>query len=63
MMVASPRNCAETADRVCNGFLPAVDKDPHLLRNACSDKECSTEDQCVMSFIQMFEDCLVIYMT
>ena len=46
MMVASLRKYAGTANRICNRFLPAVNKDHHTLCNACRGKKCSADKLC-----------------
>ena len=46
MMATSLRKCAGTVNRVCNRFLPAVDKNPHSLCTACRGKECNTDNLC-----------------
>ena len=45
-MTALPCQCPGTAGKVCTRFLPAKDKDPHLLCTNCRHKECNAEDLC-----------------
>ena len=39
-------SCLGTSGKVCNGFLPAKDKDLHLLCVSCRGKECPADDHC-----------------
>ena len=36
----------ETVGKMCNCFLPARDKDPHLSCNSCRGKECNVDNCC-----------------
>ena len=45
-MVSSPCKCSGTVGKVCSQFLPAKDKDPHLLSMNCRSKECIVDDCC-----------------
>ena len=41
-MISSTRQCPGVAGKVCNCFLPAMDKDPNSLCTNCLGKECNT---------------------
>ena len=47
IIVSSPCQCSGTLEKVCNCFLPARDKDPHLLCSSCRGRECNIDDCCV----------------
>ena len=46
MMVSSLHQYLGTAGKVCNRFLLARDKDPHLLYVSCRAKKRSADDRC-----------------
>ena len=45
-MVSTPCHCSGIADKMCNIFLPAKDKDSHMLCNICKCKSCNAEGRC-----------------
>ena len=45
-MVSTLHKCAGNSDKVCNRFLPAAEKDPCPLCNACKGKGCSADNHC-----------------
>ena len=46
-MASTPHQCPGTASKVCNRFLPADDKDSHMLYFNCYGKSCTAHERCM----------------